>query len=83
MTVEELKIEAKKLGYKLIKDDPNSKLPCVCGCSKRLQTHWLVRLEERKVVIYCPICDRSAFGKTEQEAIENWNNSILREINGE
>ena len=74
MTLEELKSEAKKLGYKLIKDDPKSKLPCVCGCnSKKLGTYWFVSREKADVTIYCPICDREATGKNERDAIENWN----------
>ena len=84
MTFEELKSEAKRQGYKLIKDDPKSKLPCVCGCnSKRLGTYWFVSREKADVTIYCPVCNREAIGKNEKEAIENWNNSIVREINGE
>ena len=83
MTFEELKSEAKRQGYKLIKDDPKSKLPCICGCKKRLGTYWFVSREKADVTIYCPVCNREAIGKNEQEAIENWNNSILREINGE
>lgn len=45
MTVEELKAEAKKLGYSVIKKpEPVKLLPCVCG-AKHIQN--LVRFDQR------------------------------------
>ena len=84
MTVEELKIEAKKLGYNIIKIKPKTKiLPCICGRKRMEKWYFCQEGKDTKIEIVCPICYREAIGKTEQEAIENWNNSILREINGE
>lgn len=75
MTLEELKIEANKLGYKLIKNNPMPKLkPCVCGCKQR--TEWSchnpdgVRLECVKCGLSTPVV------KTRREAINSWNDLI-------
>lgn len=39
MTIEELRAEAKKLGYNLIPINKKEKLlPCTCGCKRR--EHW-------------------------------------------
>jgi len=73
MTLDELKAEAKRQGYKLIKDNPMPKmLPCVCGSKHR--TQW-----SRADGWYyeCDGCGRKAKpGKTERKARENWNRMV-------
>lgn len=75
MTLEELKVEAKKLGYKLIKDNPRVKLlPCTCG-RKQIDLWW-------DGVNYtwfykCPKCGkRSPSHKTQIEVRKLWNKMI-------
>ena len=81
MTVEELKSEAKRLGYKLIKDvRPPKLLPCICGSNKR--TEWwdsarcCVELE-------CQRCGLIASGKNRTEAILAWNARVKELSNDE
>lgn len=79
MTVEELKSEAKKLGYKLIKDvRPPKLLPCICGCNKRAEwwdsVHCWVELE-------CRRCGLIAIGKDRTEAIRVWNSMVTERKN--
>lgn len=74
MTLEELRKEAKKLGYKLVKDTPKIEfVPCVCGANRR---HRWVRAGG-SMGFECQKCGRkSPFGKTEQEARLLWNQMI-------
>lgn len=75
MSVDELKAEAKRHGYALIKRNPlPKKLPCVCG--RKLLEEWYV--VSRKGWMYkCPVCGRMAdMGKTEREARELWNEAV-------
>ena len=81
MSVEELRREAKLLGYKLIPINVKEKLaPCICGYKKR--EHWSsykdgVWYEQLK----CPKCGmESTPGKTEAEARKNWNIMVKEEI---
>lgn len=73
MTLEELKIEADKLGYKLIKNNPMPKpKPCVCGCRKIEE--WS---SKDGTLLKCHNCGLvSALGKNRREVINNWNNLI-------
>ena len=74
MTVEELKIEAKKLGYSIIKINPMPKiLPCTCGRKRMEKWYSCQDGKDTKVEIVCPNCDREATGTTLREAINNWN----------
>ena len=83
MTLEEVKIEASKLGYNLIpkKPKPIPKLPCICG-RKYLKT-WYSTIGGRNVRrYYCPDCQREiGWFETEQEAREAWNKMIQEELN--
>ena len=70
MTIEELKKEADKLGYRLCKKTKYIKfLPCRCG--KKYPEVWFTY---NGVFYQCPKCGaRSKVGKTEREARINWN----------
>lgn len=74
MTVEELKIEANKLGYNIIKKNIKPKiLPCVCGCKRR--EHWSNSVENTRTLI-CKRCHKKIIGKNEIDVINNWNKEI-------
>lgn len=79
MTLDELKAEAKKRGYYLMKIQPYAKLlPCpVCG-SKRTQ-EWIVgKNGYSNYKRECSRCDFSAIeGVTKLEAREKWNEAVL------
>ena len=80
MTVEELKSEAKKIGYKLIKDTkPPRLLPCICGYNKR--TEWCDSAH-RCVDLECKRCGLIASGKNRTEAILAWNALVKEQSNG-
>lgn len=69
MTLEELKAEAKKMGYKLVKDSPYERWnACTCGHNRR--TLWTTPNGYRYV---CNKCGRSVEGRTQREAKKNWN----------
>ena len=60
MTVEELKKEAAKLGYNLIKKPPREHyLPCICGCRQR--EHWIDLTNTE--VLKCKRCGLAVIGK--------------------
>ena len=74
MTLDELKAEAKRQGYKLIKDTKMPKmLPCVCGAERRVELS-----NTRGAYCYeCMKCGRAAsWGDTRREARENWNRMV-------
>ena len=73
MTVEELRREARGLGYNIIPIAHVEKmLPCVCGCNRR--EHWTTYVKGRKYsVLKCKKCGSTASGRTEREARRNWN----------
>ena len=75
MNLEELRAEAAKLGYNLVKKQPYIKLSrCTCGENK--PSEWFYYTEENKVMrIYkCDNCGLSALpAKTNRQARENWN----------
>lgn len=72
MTLDELKAEADKLGYRLTKKTQNEKfLPCICGCNKRDTWHSIS--EEWRVKLVCRKCGLSVTGKNEKDAKRNWN----------
>lgn len=73
MTIEELKAEADKLGYRLIKKQEYIHLlPCVCGHNSR--TRWW-RMDGS--FYECNQCGRRApIGSTEAEAKTNWNKMV-------
>lgn len=80
MTFEELKEEAKRQGYKLIKIIPKETfLPCVCGCNKR--TWWINPWDETKYV-ECQKCGLKTEGVStscsDNEVIKQWNKMVLK-----
>ena len=80
MTVEELKKEAAKLGYSIIKKQEYIRFnPCVCGCNNR--SHWYGY--GTTVFFECNNCGlRSPAGLNEKEAKLNWNKMIEEKTNG-
>ena len=76
MTLDELKAEAKRQGYKLIKDNPMPKLlPCICGSKHRIL--WSCA---EGLYFECGGCGRTACpGRTERKARENWNRMVTDE----
>lgn len=82
MDVEELRILAKSMGYNIIPIKKREKLlPCVCGCKSR--SRWVTSVKGVYYrVLRCNKCDREASGKSEAEAIHNWNEMIRSEQNG-
>ena len=73
MTLDELKAEAKRQGYKLIKDNPMPKMiPCICGSKGRIlwscAEGWYFE---------CVGCGRMAKpGKTKRKARDEWNRMV-------
>lgn len=83
MTLDELKIEAGKLGYKLVKNQPHIKLlPCTCG-RKRVREWYDVGFNVSDRYFYvCPRCEKkSSSAKTRREARIAWNEMIEKEMN--
>lgn len=74
MTIEELQVEARKLGYRLVKDRPTVKLlPCP-GCGSKRTLEWIHTDAAGGYTRECYICEfRAERGKTKTEARENWN----------
>ena len=79
MTFEELREEAHRQGYHLIKYNPLPKIqPCTCGRKKYFKRghSWNTELDVL-VSIYCPDCGREVWGGDEREAREMWNGGAL------
>lgn len=76
MTLEELKVEAKKQGYKLVKDIPYEKfLPCKCGHNRRKKYYGFYNMGYSYRYV-CNKCGYYVDGKTEKEAKHNWNEKM-------
>lgn len=85
MTLEELKAEAKAMGYKLIKDNPKPKLlRCTCGSNHR--GWWSTSANTGKFgdllwQLECKKCGkRSEWADSERGVIEKWNEMIESEM---
>lgn len=79
MTYEELKAEANRQGYRLVKQSrPEKLLPCICGHNKR--TH---RFSHNFYVLECKNCGSIVRAETEKEVYSEWNKFMtkLREEN--
>ena len=81
MELEELKAEAKKLGYNLIpRREYIKKQPCVCGRKKLEYWYYSVNYLDKSTLmtyVQCPKCQRySPAGRTENEAKQLWNAMI-------
>ena len=80
MTVEELKAEANKLGYNIIKKQEYIKLlPCTCGSVKRKIWYRNGHYGETKFYECLHCGKKSAPVYTENEAKKNWNSMIESE----
>lgn len=78
MTLEELKIEASKLGYILVKHTTIPKLlTCTCGHNRR--THWFNSKENTHTLV-CKNCGKKVKGNSKTDAINNWNKIIESEL---
>lgn len=73
MTLDELKEEAKKLGYRLTPIRKKETLkPCICGCFKPNKWHM-----EGGVKYRCPMCKReTAVHRYNIYAIQEWNQLV-------
>lgn len=72
MTIEELKAEADKLGYRILKKEKYINLsPCSCGRKKPEKWHDAI---EGNKFYQCRNCGRKAPGaNTDKQAKKNWN----------
>ena len=79
MTYEELKAEAKRQGYNLIKAKPNIKMiPCICGRNSRSVWH-----SPEGYYLECRGCGKqSGIGVSERQAREMWN-EMIADMRGE
>ena len=78
MTLEELKAEAKKHGYKLVKEQPYIRMaPCICG-HKRISSCLTVDSNSQMVhVNWCYKCGfRAEPARTKYEAKLKWNECV-------
>lgn len=78
MTLEELKAEAKKHGYKLVKEQPYIRMsPCVCG-HKRISLYFTLDNNSKTVHFYrCYKCGlESDRAKTKYQAKLKWNECV-------
>lgn len=75
MTIEELRVEAEKLGYKLKKIEKYDRFkPCVCGHNRRSTIY-----AGGGIYYECKICGlQSPPGKSEKEAKLRWNDLITK-----
>lgn len=79
MKIEELKEEAKRQGYKLIKKQENIRLlPCTCG-RKRIQVYINSYPMISSYAYRCPKCGNIGdWATTKLQARKNWNNADWR-----
>lgn len=77
MTIEELRAEAKTLGYNIVKKSPPMEkfLPCTCGNNSR--SRWWGTHDYNSVIVECRKCGRRVYGKNERELRKKWN-AIMR-----
>ena len=77
MELRELKQEAKKAGFYLLKAQPREKLlPCTCGCKKRRTLY-----SPKGVVLECTKCGRhTRYAKNPTDARAFWNAGIRAEM---
>ena len=83
MTVEELKVEAAKLGYSIIKRTENF-LPCICGHNKRTHGCIVVNKEADKQILFDTLtCKKCGFTVRYKSRLtypkDAWNDAIRKE----
>lgn len=81
MTFDELKVEADKLGYQLIKKKTHIKLlPCTCGYKRIKEWYDAGFWVTDKYFYSCPRCEKkSPSAKTKRGARIAWNEMIEEE----
>ena len=78
--IDNLRITAEKLGYKLVKNKPYERmLPCTCGCKQREHWRCFNPGDGNPNIIVCKKCGKMASGKSKAEAKRNWNKMIKEE----
>lgn len=80
MNLEELKAEAAKLGYNLVKKQPYIKLShCTCGEKKPSELFYYTEENGEMRFYKCDNCGLSALpAKTDRQARENWNQLVSK-----
>lgn len=75
MTVEELKVEAEKLGYKIVKPIKYVKLkPCICGCRR---VYPEISLNPKGRYYRCQNCGLTGeISKYVYQSKINWNKAV-------
>lgn len=68
MRLTEIKREAEKHGYILVKRRYNKLVPCKCGCDKRRRVE-----KEGAYYIECKGCERYVVGTDVNDAVKKWN----------
>ena len=81
MTYEELKAEASKQGYSLVKKQNKKLLPCTCG-NKSRGRRYIYRDGKSYIEIICNRCGKNVRGTSEMVAIKNWNKEVSSNGNG-
>ena len=83
MTLEDLKKEAARQGYALIKRNPLPLIsPCTCGRKSKFSRWYRNMWGVSEIAIYCPKCEREVWGENEREAREHWNRGYENERRG-
>ena len=78
MTFDELKVEAEKQGYKLVKAQPNERfLPCICGCNMRSHFYKQTPTGVQRT-LRCRNCGREVSGTSDTDAKRNWNKEVSK-----
>lgn len=75
LPITEVKKEADRYGYILVKRNYNKLIPCICGCDKRRRVQ-----KDNQYYIECKNCERYVSGKTVVDAVNKWND-MMRSLN--
>ena len=81
MTLQELRVEADKLGYSVVKKRVWTKFaPCVCGHNQRTHLHKYIKDTGEFIdIIECKNCGRKVTGFNEKDAKLNWNKEMTKQ----
>lgn len=86
MTEKELKTEAKKMGYRLVKNPKYEKfLPCICGSNRRhiIPVAESVYDPRRDVIVKCAKCGLSVNVEKRSDIHTKWNSFIKEKTDDE
>lgn len=79
MTLEELKTEADKLGYRLVKKPERITMLLCPVCGRKNTSEWYAIDFGGYIYRKCNICHfRGDYGKTPTEAKKKWNEAVLK-----